>query len=189
MRLILDHLRKYIQLSEEEENHLIGLLEVRELEKKQFLQQAGEPCGSIHFVNEGILRSFFLSEDGKDSTLMFATQNWWITDMDQFLNARPALVSIQAVTEASVLSLSKAKLDRLYDEVPVFNKFFRILMQNAYCREQRRSLQTLALSAKERYEQFNLKYPEVARQVTQKQIASYLGITPEFLSYLRAQKD
>ena len=119
---------------------------------------------------------------------MFAVEGWWITDMHCFLNELSAMVSIQAVEESSVLRLSKHQLDQLYKDIPVFNKFFRILMQNAYCREQLRTIQNLSLPAAERYENFMAKYPRIVQKVPLKQIASYLGITPEFLSAIRAGK-
>lgn len=119
---------------------------------------------------------------------MFAVSDWWITDMYCFLNQLPAMVTIQAVESSSLLRLSKQQLDQLYLEVPKFNVFFRILMQNAYCREQLRIIQNLSLPAKERYELFVTKYPQIASKVTLKQTASYLGITPEFLSSIRKRK-
>lgn len=189
MNLILSNIHKHIKLSKKEESFFLDLLVEHKICKKDFLQRAGDPCHHIHFVCEGILRAFFINKEGKEATIMFATADWWITDMDSFLNKNIADVSIQAVSDALVLSLSKTSFELLFDEVPAFNKFFRILMQNAYCREQRRSFQTLSMDAKERYNQFNERYPDVAKHVTQKQIASYLGITPEFLSYLRSQKD
>ena len=82
----------------------------------------------------------------------------------------------------------KSDLDDLYVKIPKFERFFRIILQNAYIREQLRVIQNLSLSAEERYHHFLEKYPQVAKQVTQKQIASYLGITPEFLSMIRANK-
>ena len=189
MSLILTNIEQHVHLSASEQSYFTDMLEEQRLDKKAFVQHAGDPCHFIHFVTEGILRAFFIGKDGKDSTLMFAKKEWWITDMDNFLNERPAALNIQVVAPARVLSLSRKNLDLLFDNVPLFNNFFRILMQNAYCREQRRSLQTLSLTAKERYDLFMQKYPEIASQVTQKQIASYLGITPEFLSHIRGQRD
>ena len=188
MESILTNISKHIQLTASEQTYFVSLLKPRSFQKKEFLQQAGEPCRHIYFVTEGILRAFFLSEGGKESTIMFASKDWWITDMDSFVHQEKAVVNIQVIATASVLSLSKRDLEELYQRIPDFNKFFRILMQNAYCREQRRSYQTLSLSAKDRYEQFTTQYPDVARNVAQKHIASYLGITPEFLSHIRSQK-
>lgn len=119
---------------------------------------------------------------------MFAISDWWVTDMHCFLEEKPAMLNIQSVSESEVLQLSKIDLDRLYLEIPKFERFFRLLMQNAYVREQLRVIQNLSLTAEERYHNFLAKYPQIGSQVTQKQIASYLGITPEFLSVIRGQK-
>ncbi len=188
MESILTNILKHIQLSESEQVYVASLVKQQTFEKKEFLQKAGEPCRNIFFVIHGVLRAYFLSKEGKESTIMFATKDWWITDMDSFIHEKIAVVNIQVISSATVVSLSKQQLDGLYREIPAFNKFFRILMQNAYCREQRRSFQTLSLPAKDRYDQFISNYPEVAQSVPQKFIASYLGITPEFLSHLRSQK-
>ena len=145
-------------------------------------------CNHIYFVNQGVLRAFFLNPHGKESTIMFAIKGWWITDMYCFLNELPAMVNIQAVEKSSVLKLSKKNLDELYQNIPSFNEFFRVLMQNAYCREQLRMIQNLSLPSSERYKNFLHQYPQIANSVPLKQIAFYLGITPEFLSTIRAFK-
>jgi CRP-like cAMP-binding protein len=98
------------------------------------------------------------------------------------------MLYIEALEESIILQLTKENLDELYIRVPKFEKFFRIIMQNAYIREQLRVIENLSLSAEERYYTFLNKYPLVAKQVTQKQIASYLGITPEFLSMIKGSK-
>lgn len=120
---------------------------------------------------------------------MFAVSDWWITDMYCFLNELPAMVNIQVVKDCSVLQLSKKDLDAIFKDIPKFNHFFRVLMQNAYCREQLRMIQNLSLPAKDRYYQFLEKYPQIASRVPLKQIASYLGITPEFLSAIRSKRE
>ncbi len=186
--LIFNHIAKHVSLTEEEKTIFRDLLLEEQLPKKSFLIRQGNPCHFIHFVNEGILRAFHQDGNGKESTIMFATQNWWITDMHCFLNQLPSMVNIQVVKDCSILKLSLKDLNLLYDRIPAFNTFFRILMQKAYCREQLRTIQNLSVPAKERYEHFIDKYPFIASAVPLKQIASYLGITPEFLSTIRAQK-
>ncbi|UII18983.1 Crp/Fnr family transcriptional regulator [Fulvivirga ligni] len=186
---IFSNISKHITLAEKEKQHFKGLLSEEIIQRNEFILQQGEACNHIYFVNEGSLRAFYLNANGKDSTIMFAIEDWWITDMSCFLNELPAVMNIQAIAPSHVLKLSKANLDLLYQEVPEFNKFFRILMQNAYCREQQRMIQNLSLPAKGRYESFLRKYPKVAKMVTLKQIASYLGVTPEFLSTIRGSKN
>lgn len=185
---ILSNIGKYISLTDEEQALLLSLIEEEHLTKNKLILQQGAACTHINFVNSGTLRAFYLTPDGKDATVMFAVRDWWITDMYCFLNEMPAMLNIQALETCSILKLSKANLDQLFIDIPQFNKFFRILMQNAYCREQLRTIQNLTLPAKDRYEQFIQKYPQIASKITLKQTAYYLGITPEFLSAIRAKK-
>lgn len=159
------------------------------MKKKAFVLRQGEPCHHIYYVNTGILRAYHQGSHGKESTIMFASDDWWITDMHCFLNQQAAMVNIQVVKDCHILRLSLRDLNTLYQDIPAFNVFFRILMQNAYCREQLRMIENLTVPAKERYDHFMAKYPFIAEAVPLKQIASYLGITPEFLSMIRARKN
>lgn len=186
--LVLKNVAKHISLNEEETAYFLSLLKHQDVAKKDFILKEGQLCRNISFVNSGILRAYYAGRDGKESTIMFALQDWWITDMYCFINQKPAMLYIEAVEHSSILQLQKSDLDKLYIKVPGFEKFFRIIMQNAYIREQLRVIQNLSLTAEERYHNFLEKYPQVAKQVTLKQIASYLGITPEFLSMVRANK-
>jgi CRP-like cAMP-binding protein len=116
---------------------------------------------------------------------MLAVDDWWITDMYSFAMNKPAMQFICAIESSSVFQLQKDDFDKLLLKVPSFERFFRILMQNAYIREQLRVIQNLSMPAEERYIKFLEKYPHVAKRVSQKQIASYIGVSPEFLSAMR----
>jgi len=187
--LILANISKHISLDKEEIAWFISLLKQKQVSKKQFILKEGQPCKYISFVHSGTLRAYHLDKEGRESTIMFAVADWWITDMYCFINKLPAMLNIETVETSSIFQLQKDDLDRLYIKVPKFERFFRIIMQNAYIREQLRVIQNLSLSAEERYDNFLSKYPQVVKQVTLKQIASYLGITPEFLSAIRANKN
>ena len=186
--LILYNIAKHISVDEEEISYFISLLKPRQVAKKSFVLKEGQICKYISFVNAGTLRAYYLDKEGKESTIMFAVTDWWITDMYCFINRLPAMLNIEAVENSNIFQLQKDHLDILFLKVPKFERFFRIIMQNAYIREQLRVIQNLSLTAEQRYDNFLSKYPQVAKQVTQKQIASYLGITPEFLSAIRGNK-
>lgn len=186
--LILKNISKHITLTSEEEVYFLALLKPKQLSKKDFILKEGQICKEINFVESGTLRAFYLDKMGKESTIMFAVADWWVTDMFCFVNEQAAMLNIEAIEDSRMLQLQKEDLDQLYIKVPKFERFFRIIMQNAYIREQLRVIQELSLSAEERYHNFLIKYPKVAQQVKQKQIASYLGITPEFLSMIRGNK-
>jgi CRP-like cAMP-binding protein len=182
---ILSNISKHIELDSAETKSFLAVLKHKEIKRKDYLLQAGQPCITFNYVDSGALRAFYRDRDDKEATIMFAVADWWITDMPCFVNEAPANINIQAIADSNVLQLTKTDLDSLLIRIPKFEKFFRIIMQNAYIREQLRVLETLSLPAEVRYQNFLDKYPSIARQVTQKHIASYLGITPEFLSVIR----
>lgn len=185
---LLKNIAKHINISQSETGFFTSLMHYKTVEKKYIILKEGQLCKTISYVHSGTLRAFYVDQYGKESTVMFAVADWWITDMYAFINQLPAMLNIEALENSEVFHLHKNDLDQLYIEIPKFERFFRILMQNAYIREQLRIIQNLSLTAEERYDNFIEKYPQVFKQVTQKQIASYLGITPEFLSAIRAGK-
>ncbi|TPG32966.1 Crp/Fnr family transcriptional regulator [Flavobacterium pectinovorum] len=187
--IVLKNIAKHISLDENEIPYFLSILKEKKYPKKSVILKEGEICKTINFVQSGTLRAFYRDSQGKESTIMFAVSDWWITDMSCFINQQPAMLNIETLEESLILHLQKEDLDDLYIKIPKFERFFRIIMQNAYIREQLRVIQNLSLSAEQRYHIFLDKYPQVAKQVTQKQIASYLGITPEFLSMIRANKN
>lgn len=183
--LILENVKKHINLDENEINLFLSVITWRIVPRKTLLLTAGEACKYISYIHQGSLRAFYLNKDGKESTVMFAVADWWITDMYCFLNTKPAMMYIEALEDSYILQLSREHLEKFFLDVPKFERFFRIIMQNAYIREQLRMIESLSLSAEERYGRFLNKYPIIAKTVTQKQIASYLGITPEHLSTIK----
>ena len=186
--LILKNIAKHIALDYDETNYFTSLLTYKEIPKKTCLLTEGQACKHLSYVHSGALRSYCLDKEGKESTIMFAGADWWVTDMYCFLNNKPAMMYIETIEDSCIFQLSKENFDKLFSAVPKFERFFRILMQNAYTREQLRVIESLSLTSEERYDSFLLKYPQIVQQVTQKQIASYLGITPEFLSTIRKKK-
>jgi CRP-like cAMP-binding protein len=187
--LILKNIAKHISLDQDEVSYFVALLRPKQVPRKEYILKEGQLCKDINFVHSGNLRAYYLDKSGKESTIMFAVADWWLTDMYCFINQQPAMLNIEALEDSCIFQLQKSDLDDLYVKIPKFERFFRIIMQNAYIREQLRVIQNLSLSAEERYRNFLEKYPQIVQQVTQKQIASYLGITPEFLSMIRANKN
>ena len=186
--LILKNIAKHISLDESEQSYFCSLLTSKQLVSKEFVLMEHQSCQYFYFVNRGALRAYFLNKEGKESTIMFALKDWWVTDMHAFVKGQPAMLNVVALEQSEILRISKTNFDLLLKELPKFEQFFRVIFQNAYIREQLRTIQNLSLTAAERYENFILKYPAVIQQVPQKQIASYLGITPEFLSLIRRRR-
>lgn len=185
---ILKHVTRIIPLSAEDQQLFINSLHARRLLRRQFLLQADDICKYENYVVEGCLRSFYVDDNGNEHTLHFALEDWWITDLESFLHRTPARVHIEALEPAWVLQIDKPSLDHLYETVPAFERFFRILHQQAYLAQNRRILNNISMSGEERYHELLQRYPGLVQRVPQKHIASYLGITPVFLSRIRGRK-
>lgn len=186
---ILKNIARHIDLDKEETSYFTSLLTLKEVSKKSLILREGQACNYLSYVQSGALRAYCIDKEGKESTIMFAVADWWITDMFCFLNRKPAMMYIEAIQDSRIFQLSRDHQEKLFQNIPKFEKFFRILMQNAYTREQLRIIENLSLPAEDRYTNFLSKYPHIAKAVTQRQIASYLGVTPEFLSTLKNSRN
>jgi CRP-like cAMP-binding protein len=185
--LILRNVNRHINLDDQEKEIFLSLLEPKELKKKQVYLKAGTVCAYSAFVIDGALKSFTIDKEGKEHILSFALQDWWIADMYSYISGKPAILTIEAVADSSILLLSRENQQRLYGEVPKFERFFRILVENSLVANQERLIDNLTSTAEERYLRFIKKYPAIPACVPQHNIASYLGITPEFLSKIRGR--
>lgn len=188
--LLLQHIAAHITLTPEEQDYFVSLLHERKIKKRQYLSQEGDVTKGPAFVTEGILRSYSLDKNGFEHAIQFAPPGWWIGDMNSMIRQQPGILYCDALEDATVLWLWKSDLDRLYAAVPKFDRFFRILAENSIVSYQARLINILSLPAKERYANFCLQYPSLIDCLPQKQVASYIGVTPEFLSkMLRSPED
>jgi CRP-like cAMP-binding protein len=183
--LLLQNVARHIQLEPEESRVFISLLKVRHLKKKEFLLYAGEVCRYENFVLKGCLRNYYLDNKGAEHILQFSVEDWWTSDMYSLLTQTPATQFIDALEDSTVAMLEKEDLENLYLRVPKFERFFRTMLQNAFIAQQQRILQNISSTGEERYLTFRDKYPMLEQRLPQHQIASFLGITPEFLSKIR----
>jgi CRP-like cAMP-binding protein len=183
--LIIRNVKKHITLPEEEESFFVSLLQQKDLRKRSVVLKAGEVCRDSIFVIDGAMKAFTLDSAKNQHVINFALRDWWIADMYSLISQKPAVLTIEALADSSILMLSKANQERLYTKVPKFERFFRILTENALVANQQRVINNLTLTAEERYVDFTRKYPFVLECAPLHNIASYLGITPEFLSKIR----
>lgn len=185
--LLLQNIAKHINLATEEETYFISLLQHKKIKRRQYLFHEGDINKFQVFVVEGCLRSYSIDKNGFEHVLQFAPPGWWIGDMASFLKQQPGTLYIDAIEDTEVVLLYKSDLENLYSTVPKFERFFRILAENALATYQHRLINNLSLPAKERYENFCRLYPSLIQRLPQKQIAAYIGVTPEFLSKMLSQ--
>jgi CRP-like cAMP-binding protein len=185
--LILKNIARHIDLDEEERTFFTSLLHAKQIKRKQFLLLEGEISKDSIFVTQGCLRGYTVDKNGFEHVLSFAPPNWWIADMYSLLTQNPANLNIEALVDTDVLTLSQKDQERLYLRVPKFERFFRIIIEKSLVSNQQRLIDNFSLTAEERYLNFCKRYPGLIETVPLKQIASFIGITPEFLSKLRGR--
>ncbi|MGG9963710.1 Crp/Fnr family transcriptional regulator [Ferruginibacter sp. SUN106] len=180
--LLLSAIARHISLTAEEQQQLIAVLSFKKVKKKQFLYQEGDITKQAVFVIAGCLRSYSIDKNGFEHILQFAPPGWWISDMRSMITQEPGTLYIDAVDDSEIILIQKNDLDKLYAAIPKLERFFRILAENSLATYQHRLIDNLSLSALERYGNFCKRYPSLIENLPQKQVAAYIGVTPEFLS-------
>jgi CRP-like cAMP-binding protein len=185
--LLLQNILRHIQLTEQDRNYLLSLLQFKKLRRKTYLRQDGDITRAAAFVTSGLLRMYSIDKNGFEHILQFAPPGWWIGDMKSYVTQEPGSLYIDALEDSEVLLLEKKHLDELYEKIPSFERFFRILAENALATYQQRLIDNLSLPAIDRYKNFCRLYPSLIECLPQKQVAAYIGVTPEFLSKMLSQ--
>ncbi len=185
---ILSHFDRYVSLDDHEKHALASRLTERSVKRKQFLLQEGDTCKHFTYVVEGCFKMYGIDKSGAEHNLLFAAEDEWITDFDSLHKERPSKLFIEAIEPSTILQISKGDLWYLYTNHPKFDRNFRVIIEDKYVELQNRLLQTFSTTAYERYESFLGQYPNLSNRLPNTQIASYLGITPEFLSKIRNER-
>ena len=183
--LLKQNIAQHISLSEIEMEAFCNLFQQKEIKKKSFLLKEGEVCKFEGFVTKGLFRVYHIDKNGFEQILYFATENWWIADIESFTNERPSQLFIEALEDSEVLLISKKNKEFAYENLPKIEKLFRVMTQKTHVALQRRMIDNLSKTADERYLDFIEKYPQLYQRLSNLQIAAYLGISHEFLSKIR----
>lgn len=181
----LEHIHSSDSLTKEESEKINGSLEILHLSKKEILWEPGQIASATYFIAEGCMRSYYFDEKGAEVTVQLGIEDWWISDLYSFLSGKPSRLYLQALEPTTLVSISKSVLESLYYEIPALSHFFRKKIQAAYMALQERLMDNLSVEAYERYVQFRKQYRDIEQRIPQYVVASYLGVTPEFLSALR----
>jgi CRP/FNR family transcriptional regulator, anaerobic regulatory protein len=182
---LITYFEKYLPLNEEEKFIVAEAFKERRVKRKYFILQKGDSCKHHTFVVEGCFRMYLVDQKGKEHNLQFAIENWWITDIGSFYSEEPSRLYIEALENSTVLQLKKEDQIKLFDDNLKFNRIFRVITENALVSAHRRILENISSTAEERYLDFLKTYPHFFNRISNVQIASYLGVTPEFLSTIR----
>jgi CRP-like cAMP-binding protein len=182
---ILATIEKHITLDDVERAVLLSSIESRLVKAGEIIARSGEQSQYFIYVNMGCLMTYFTDSEGVERVLQFATASWWTGDLDSFSKHTKSCYTTRALIDTEVFLIPEKAFETLLEKVPKLEKYFRILFQNSLVAHGRRITEINSYSAEERYESFRQRYPTLEQFVPQKYIASYLGVTPEFLSKVR----
>ncbi|WP_318543306.1 Crp/Fnr family transcriptional regulator [Marixanthotalea marina] len=178
---------KYVSLTEEEKAYLDSKIVLRKYLKGQYLVQQGDICKYECYVVSGCTKTSYVDDLGQEHIIMFSIEDWWTSDMASFINQSPADFNIQFLENTELIAISHDVIEDLYKHVPKLERFFRQVVEKAFIASQKRVVRNLSMTAKDRYLFFKEQYPEIEQRIPQYMVASYLGITKEFLSKIKSQ--
>ncbi|NAS10657.1 Crp/Fnr family transcriptional regulator [Poritiphilus flavus] len=182
---IINSFKQYLPLGKADSAALAERLIEKRIKRRHFVLQQGDICRHYSFVVQGCLKMYKVDDKGQEHNLQFAIENQWITDIGSFHSELPSELYIEALERSIILQISKDQLIYLYVNHPKFDRNFRVIIENAFVDLQKRVLQNISCTAEERYLYFKEKNPELFNRISNVQIASYIGVTPEFLSKIR----
>ena len=185
--LLFQKVKEKVSLTPEEEEICKSLFIPKKLRKRQYLLQEGDVCRHTAFIEKGTLRVYTVDEKGGEHIIQFGIEGWWVGDLYSFLTKEPSTYNIEALEDSELLLLSQSASEELVHKVPKFERYQRLLIENAYIALQRRIMTSMTQPAEEKYTRLVQAYPAIVQRVPQHMIASYLGITPETLSRIRKQ--
>ncbi|HET9431836.1 MAG TPA: Crp/Fnr family transcriptional regulator [Chitinophagaceae bacterium] len=183
--LLHRNIERHVSIDTGEKKIIESLFRHKKYRRRQYLLQEGETCRYESFVIKGCTRTYQVDKKGQEHVLQFAPEEWWTGNMYSFLTSQPSEFNIDCIEDTEILHITRPDLEKLYGLVPKMERFFRIIIQNAFIALQKRVMTTLTQSAAERYLDFINKYPKIEQRIADKQIASYLGLTPQSLSRIR----
>jgi CRP-like cAMP-binding protein len=184
---LIEYINKFINLTTEEETILFSKIVHRNYLKDQYIVQQGDVCKSANFIISGCTKTFYVDKEGQEHIVMFSIEDWWTSDLGSFITQTSADFNVQCIESTQLIQFTYDNLEELYKEIPKLERLFRKIIERAFVASQKRIIRNFSLSAKERYQIFKKSNPLIDQRVPQYMIASYLGVTKEFLSKIKSQ--
>ncbi|MBD0831888.1 Crp/Fnr family transcriptional regulator [Aestuariibaculum sediminum] len=184
---LIDYIQRFVTLTDQDIEILQSKIFVRNYLKGQYIVQQGDICRYECFVLKGCTKTFYIDQEGQEHIVMFSIEDWWTSDMGSFITQTPADFNVQCLENSELVMFSYDIIEDLYREIPKLERFFRQILERAFVASQKRIVRNFSLTAKEQYLYFREQYPLIEQRIPQYMIASYLGITKEFLSKIKSQ--
>ena len=183
-----EHINRFVRVSDREFEEILSYLNPVCAKKKQNLHEAGKVCKSNFFVRKGCLRLFFINDKGVEQTIQFALENWWLSDYASFSSQQTSLFYIQAVEKSEVVAINFPAQEKMLQQFPQMERYFRLIHQRAHAASQYRLKGLFSQTREKIYRNFCKQYPAFVQRIPQYLLASFLGFTPEYLSEIRRKR-
>jgi len=184
---ILDHIARYVKLSDNEIKEFISILKTTRVKKRQFIVQPGFVSEYRNYIVEGAVRVFYLDDLGKEHTVIIAIEDWFFTDFYSYLNRTPAEYYAEALEDSLILQMKYDDVEELCSRIHSISEYFRLFTERSMAHSYKRTISNISKTSEERYWEYVNKYPQIANRVPQYVLASYLGISPESISRIRSR--
>jgi CRP-like cAMP-binding protein len=182
---LIDHIQEKVSLSEEEAQEFIACFKLTKVKKRQFIIQPDFVAKYRTYVLQGAFMGYVVADEGQDHIIQLAVEDWWISDYNSYIFQQPATMFVMALEDSIILQLDFASEQKLKSMNHKYETFFRITAERSFAGMQRRMISNLTKTAEERFREFEDNYPQIANRFPQYVIASFLGMTTQYLSKLR----
>ncbi len=184
---ILSNVARYVELSDDEKQKFISIIKTTRIKKRQFVIQPGYKCEYRNYIVKGAVRLFYLDDHGKEHTVSIGIEDWFFTDLYSYTYQQPATYFAEALEDSIIFQMKYDDIEKLCSESHSFCQYFRFIIEKAYANSRKRIVANISKTSEERYWEYAKKYPQIVNRVPQYVIASYLGISAEFLSKIRSR--
>jgi CRP-like cAMP-binding protein len=185
---LINHVVNKVPLTEEEIGQFVSCFKLTKIKRRQFIVQPEFVAKYRSFVLQGAFRGYVVADEGQEHTIQFAIEDWWISDYNSFIYQQPAKMFVMALEDGLILQIDFETEQKLKAMNHKFETYFRIIAEGSTAFMQRRIITNLTKTAEERLEEFEEKYPKIYNRVPQYALASFLGMTTEYLSKLRNRR-
>ncbi len=185
---LIQQIQQHIELTDTEVLLLANYFKPHHFKKKSFLLRQGQDCRTMYFVEQGCLRMYFINKKASEQIVQFAIDGWWLSDYFSFMDGTPSEYYIQAIESSEVLIIEKLQFEEMLGKLPKMERYFRIMMQKAVAAAQLRSKLLYEMTKEEFFQHFSTSFPGFMQRVPLYMVASYLGLTPEYVSEIRKKQ-
>jgi CRP-like cAMP-binding protein len=179
MEQIRQHFSQFERLTDGDWQKIESKLTVLNFEKGAYFLREGQVSRRLGWITEGICRYAYINDAGDECTKYFIREGQFASGADSFNSQKPSLESIQALTDVSMVVLSREAFLKLYDELPIWARLVQKATEYAYAQKVKHIQPMVVQDAKTRYEAFLRSQPDVIQRVSLGYIANYLGMTQQ----------